>query len=138
MRATAEREPPATSLTQPSIVNAVPGDGDGQGDARIAGTNYYAVTPVSCLLYRMLVPDTCEATAIHAHAAGKTIHVEIRWQGDIKQTLIFSANGKFLNAAPAGTLAAPGKSTFRLSGDAMWVTVGSEWYEIPDILLQHD
>jgi hypothetical protein len=111
---------------------AVPGEGDGQPDATVAGTAYHATAAIPCTL-----PDigagTCQAGVTRAP---DQIAVDITLPKGGTRTLLFDGQGKFVthSSAEADGSAALASSAKR-EEDWTIVSVGKEAYRIPDALV---
>lgn len=116
---------------------AVPGDGDGQGDGKVAGTNYHATAPISCAGYKGAAKGTCEAGVVRDGENGP--YVEVTMPDGVKRTIFFNKDGSFLSFS---TAQADGTAAMKIGssreGDTTIATLGSERYEIPDVLIQGD
>jgi hypothetical protein len=109
---------------------AVPGEGDGQGDAMVAGTNYNATAKIRCAGYKGAGAGMCDAGVIR-RAEGIT--VEVALPGGIKRMIFFNPDGSFLSFSTGeadGTAALP--ISARKDGDATIAKLGGETYEIPE------
>lgn len=116
---------------------AVPGDGDGQGDAKVAGTPYHATAQVRCAGYRGAAEGMCEAGVVRGTETGT--YVEVALPDGRTRTIFFNADGSFLSFSTAeadGTAAMPIASS--REGDTTVATIGSERYEIPDAFVRGD
>jgi hypothetical protein len=115
----------------------VPGDGDGQGDAKVAGTDYNATGLVKCSGYKGAGPTTCDAGVVRNRETGS--YVDVTLKDGTKRTILFDKSGKFLSFSTAeadGTAAM--KITSKRDGDTTIATLGSETYEIPDVFVLGD
>lgn len=110
---------------------AAPGDGDSQGDALVAGTNYNATAQVSCAGYKGAAAGMCDAGVIRNGADGAT--VEVTLADGTKRIIFFNADGSFLSFS---TAEADGTAAMAISsekkGDVTIAKLGSETYEIPE------
>jgi hypothetical protein len=116
---------------------AKPGDGDGQGDAKVAGTDYNATGMVKCSGYKGAGPTTCDAGVVRNTETGSYIDVTLK--DGTKRTILFDKSGKFLSFSTAeadGTAAM--KITSKREGDTTIATLGTETYEIPDVFVLGD
>jgi hypothetical protein len=126
-------------VTLVSIPNsaAVPGDGDGQGDAVVAGTNYDATAQIPCAGYNGAPAGLCDAGVVRGTETGT--FVEVMLPDGRKRIIFFNADGSFLSFSTAeadGTAAmAIGSSR---EGDTTVATLGTERYEIPDAFVRGD
>lgn len=116
---------------------AVAGDGDGQGDAKVAGTPYNATAQVPCAGYQGAAAGMCDAGVVRGNETGT--YVEIALPDGRQRTIFFDKDGAFLSFSIAesdGTAAM--KSGASREGDTTIATLGSERYEIPDAFLKGD
>ncbi len=116
---------------------AVPGDGDGQGDAIVAGTPYNATAKVPCSGYPGVAAGMCEAGVVRNTGTGT--YVDVKLPDGSQRTIFFNADGSFLSFATAeadGT-AAMESSAIR-KGDTTIAMLGTERYEIPDVVVKGD
>lgn len=114
---------------------AIAGDGDGQGDAKVAGTNFNATADVPCSGIAGL-GASCKAGV---KRGPDQISVDITLPGNRTRTLLFDGKGKFVTHASAqadGSAAL--QSSAKREGDWQVVTVGGETYRIPDAFLLGD
>lgn len=114
-----------------------PGDGDGQGDAKVAGTEYNATAQIKCAGYKGAPAGMCEAGVNRAAETGP--YIDVTLPGGGQRTLFFEKSGKFLtiNSNQAdGSAAYVVKAT--RSGDTQIITAGPERYEVPDAFVQGD
>lgn len=114
-----------------------PGDGDSQGDAKVAGTDYNATALIPCSGYKGAPAGRCNAGVNREADPGP--YVDVTLPGGGQRTLFFEKSGKFLtiNSNEAdGSAAYAVKATRK--GDTQIITAGPERYEIPDVLLQGD
>lgn len=113
------------------------GDGDGQGDAKVAGTNYNATAKIRCSGYKGAAAGMCDAGVVRNTETGT--YVDITLPGDAKRTIFFNKDGSFLSF---GTAEADGTSKMKAAakreGDMTIATLGTERYEIPDVFVQGD
>ena len=126
---------PETAPAEQAI--AVPGDGDSQGDATVAGTNYNATALIPCAGYKGAAAGTCEAGVIRGGSEGTT--VEVKLADGTQRIIFFNPDGSFLSfsTAEADGTAAMAISSER-KGDVTIAKIGSETYDIPDVLLTGD
>jgi hypothetical protein len=114
------------------------GDGDDQGDAKVAGTDYNATAEIKCAGYRKHPAGTCPAGVKRNGEGGMTI-VEIKWPAGESRTLFFDKGGKLVTA---DTSQVDGSAAFQPKGvkqsDTTIVTIGPERYEIPDVFVLGD
>ena len=113
------------------------GDGDGQGDAKVAGTNYNATAQIRCSGYKGAAAGMCDAGVVRNTETGT--YVDITLPDDAKRTIFFNKDGSFLSF---GTAEADGTSKMKAAskreGDTTIATLGTERYEIPDVFVQGD
>lgn len=116
---------------------AKPGDGDGQGDAKVAGTKYHATALIRCAGYKGAAAGTCEAGVVRDAEGGP--YVEVKLPGGVMRTIFFNKDGSFLSFS---TAEADGTAAMKISSkridDTTVATLGSEQYEIPDVMIQGD
>jgi hypothetical protein len=119
-------------VTLVSVPNAaVPGDGDSQGDAKVAGTKYNATAQIKCSGYQGAPAGMCDAGVVRATETGT--YVEVTLPDGRLRTIFFNADGSFLSFSTAesdGTAAMEISSS--REGDTTIATLGTERYEIPD------
>ncbi len=116
---------------------AVPGDGDGQGDAKVAGTDYNATAQIRCAGYKDAPAGMCDAGVVRGTETGT--FVEVTLPDGRKRTIFFNKDGSFLAFSTAqsdGTAALPSASS--RDGDTTIATLGTERYEIPDAFVMGD
>ncbi|MBK9668622.1 MAG: hypothetical protein IPO74_01005 [Thermomonas sp.] len=105
-----------------------PGDGDGQGDSKVAGTKYHA-TPVRVRRRRRGPPGRGARVA-----SGP---VEVTLPDGRMRPIFFNKDGSFLSFS---TAQADGTAAMKVGssreGDTTIATLGTERYEIPDTLIQ--
>lgn len=113
------------------------GDGDGKGDAKVAGTNYNATAKIRCSGYKTAAAGMCDAGVVRNTETGT--YVDVTLPGDVKRTIFFNKDGSFLSF---GTAEADGTSKMKAAskreGDATIATLGTERYEIPDVFVRGD
>lgn len=113
------------------------GDGDGQGDAKVAGTNYNATAKIPCSGYKGAAVGMCDAGVVRNTETGTSIDVTLPDGG--KRTIFFNKDGGFLSFA---TAQADGTAGLKISssrkGDTTIATLGTERYEIPDVFVIGD
>lgn len=116
---------------------AKPGDGDGQGDAKVAGTKYHATALIRCAGYKGAAAGTCEAGVVRDAEGGP--YVEVKLPDGVMRTIFFNKDGSFLSFS---TAEADGTAAMKISSkridDTTVATLGSEQYEIPDVMIQGD
>lgn len=114
---------------------ATPGDGDGQGDAKVAGTDYDATAQVRCAGYKGAAPGLCDAGVVRGAETGP--YVEVKLPDGRTRTIFFNKDGSFLSFSTAqadGTAAL--KISSRRNGDTTVAILGTEHYEIPDAFVK--
>jgi hypothetical protein len=124
-------------VTLVSVPNspAAAGDGDGQGDAMVAGTPYHATAQIPCAGYEGAPAGMCDAGVVRGTETGT--YVEVALPDGRKRTIFFNNDGSFLSFSTAeadGTAAM--EITSRREGDTTIATLGTERYEIPDAFVQ--
>jgi hypothetical protein len=119
-----------TLVSVPESMNGTPGDGDSQGDAKVAGTDYNATAQVPCAGYKGAAAGMCDAGVIRT-ADGIT--VEVMLADGTKRAIFFNPDGSFLSFS---TAEADGTAAMAISsqkkGDITLAKLGKETYEIPD------
>jgi len=127
-----------TLVSVPAAAMSKSGDGDGKGDAKVAGTDYNATAEIKCAGYRKHPAGTCPAGVKRNTEGGMTL-VDITWPGGDSRALFFNNAGKLVTA---NTSEADGSAAFQpkgiKQGDTTIVTIGPERYEIPDVFLTGD
>jgi len=116
---------------------AMPGDGDGQGDAKVAGTNYNATAKIRCAGYKGAAAGMCDAGVVRGTETGT--YLEVTLPGGGQRTIFFNKDGSFLAFSTAeadGTSAMQSGSS--REGDTTIATLGTERYEIPDAFVMGD
>lgn len=110
------------------------GDGDGQGDATVAGTQYSATASIPCANVGGQSP-TCSAGVSRSP---EQIAIEIEIPNG-KRLLLFDGKGKFVTHGSAEADGSAGLiSSSRRDGDWTVVSVGKEQYRIPDAFILGD
>ena len=126
-------------VTLVSVPDAMarPGDGDGQGDARVAGTPYHATAELRCSGYKGAAAGLCKAGATRDPETGTAIEVTL--PDGATRVIFFGPDGRFLafGAAQADGTAAM-TSGSRRDGDTTIATLDGERYEIPDAFVRGD
>lgn len=125
-----------TLVSVPNDRVMMSGDGDGQGDAKVAGTDYNATAQLRCAGYRGMKATMCDAGVKRNQEDGQTL-VFIDWPDGVNsRMLIFDKAGKVVSA---NTNEADGSSKFpvvgKRDGDTTIVTIGPERYEVPDAFI---
>jgi hypothetical protein len=117
--------------------SATPGDGDGQGDATVAGTAYHATAQIPCSGYQGGPAQMCDAGVVRGTETGT--YVEVKLPDGRQRTIFFNADGSFLSFSTAeadGTAAMT--ITSSREGDTTIANLGTERYEIPDAFVRGD
>jgi len=118
--------------------DSMAGDGDGQGDAKVAGTDFNATAQIKCSGYRKHPAGMCDA-GVKRGQGDEFTTVEISWPEGDSRALFFDGTGKIVTA---NTNQADGSAKFEVvgnkQGDTTVVTIGPERYEIPDAFLMGD
>ena len=114
-----------------------PGDGDGQGDAKVAGTDYHATAKIRCSGYQGAAAGMCDAGVVRGTGTGT--YVEVALPDGRERTIFFNNDGSFLSfsIAEADGTAAMEIGSSR-EGDTTIATLGTERYEIPDVFVTGD
>lgn len=113
------------------------GDGDGQGDATVAGTEFNATAKIACAGYRGAKPGLCDAGVKRGTETGT--YIDVTYPDGGTRTLFFDKVGAFLtiNSNQAdGSAAYTSKAVRR--GDTQIIIAGPERYEVPDAFVQGD
>lgn len=137
--ATPAADAAASAVTPVSVPAgaAVPGDGDGQGDAMVPGTGYNATAQVRCSGYMGAPAGMCDAGVVRGTET--STYVEVTLPDGRTRTIFFNSDGSFLSFSTAeadGTAAmAIGSSR---EGDTTIATLGTERYEIPGAFVMGD
>ncbi|MFL0671417.1 MAG: hypothetical protein ACJLS3_08340 [Erythrobacter sp.] len=126
-----------TLVSVPEDRAAMAGDGDGQGDALVAGTNYNATAQMRCTGHKGAPAAMCDAGVTRNGADGAT--VEVTLADGTKRAIFFNADGSFLSFS---TAEADGTAAMAISaskkGDTTIAKLGGETYEIPDAFVLGD
>jgi hypothetical protein len=134
---TKEAEPVTDPAATATAMEAAPGDGDSQGDALVAGTNYNATAQISCAGYKGAAAGMCDAGVIRGGETGTT--VEVTLADGTKRAIFFNPDGSFLSFS---TAEADGTAAMAISsekkGDVTIAKLGTETYEIPEVLVIGD
>jgi hypothetical protein len=116
---------------------AIPGDGDGQGDAKIPGTDYHAAGPIACSGYKDFPAGRCDAGVIRHTEHGSQLDVTL--PDGTKRTIFFNKDGSFLSFSTAQSDGTAGMEISSSRKDYMTIAMlGSERYEIPDVFIMGD
>jgi hypothetical protein len=134
----AEGEPTAPPADTASAAPApAAGDGDSQGDALVPGTNYNATAQISCAGYKGAAAGMCDAGVIRGGETGTTL--EVMLADGTKRIIFFNPDGSFLSFS---TAEADGTAAMAISsekkGDVTIAKLGTETYEIPEVLVIGD
>jgi hypothetical protein len=123
-----------TLVSVPNDRAAMSGEGDGQSDALVAGTNYNATAKISCAGYKGAAAGQCDAGVIRGGDTGIT--VEVKLADGTQRAIFFNPDGSFLSfsTAEADGTAAMAISA-RKKGDVTTAKLGTETYEIPDVFV---
>lgn len=122
-----------TLVSVPNDRAAMTGEGDGQGDAMVAGTNYNATASISCAGYKGAGAGQCDAGVIRSTDG---ITVEVKLADGTTRAIFFNPDGSFLSFSTAeadGTAAMP--ISAKKNGDITTAKLGTETYQIPDAFL---
>jgi hypothetical protein len=115
----------------------IAGDGDGKGDAKVAGTNYNATAKIRCSGYKSAAAAMCDAGVVRNTETGT--YVDVTLPGDVKRTIFFNKDGSFLSFSTAEADGTAGmKTSSKREGDTTIATLGTERYEIPDVFIVGD
>lgn len=128
-----------TLVSVPRVAAASGGDGDGRGDATVAGTRYNATAQIPCSGYRGAPAGLCDAGVQRGTGADGGSVIEIKLPGNRQRVLFFTRDHAFLTAGSAqsdGTAAYDARATRQ--GDRQIIRFGPERYEIPDVFLTGD
>jgi hypothetical protein len=124
-----------TLVSVPNGDTMTPGDGDGQPDATVAGTNYNATAAIPCSGVGGLAA-TCPAGVSRSP---DQIAVDVTLPNGGLRSLLFDGKGKFVTH---GSAESDGSSSMNSSAqreaDSTIVTVDREQYRIPDAFLLGD
>ncbi|MFN8928524.1 MAG: hypothetical protein ACK5WM_23560 [Rhodospirillales bacterium] len=124
-------------VTLVSVPARAAGDGDGRGDATVAGTTFHATAVLGCARFRDAGPTLCEA-GVRRHGPGGTATVVVLWPGGDRRVLLFDRDARPIGAEPRpGETAVPAVSGTRVE-DTTVVTVGQERYDVPDVFVLGD
>jgi hypothetical protein len=131
----------ATEVTPDAAtpVAAVPGDGDSQGDATVAGTSYNATADLVCGGQRPSPTGRCKAGVSRGTGPDGSSSIDVRWPDGGTRALFFNADGSFLAASGNEADGSAGYATSsERRGDTTIITFGPERYEVPDAFLKGD
>lgn len=126
-----------TLVSVPASASGAPGDGDGTGDAKVAGTNYNATAQIKCAGYKGAAAGMCDAGVVRNTDTGT--YIDVTLPDKTTRTIFFNKDGSFLSFSTAeadGTAAM--KATASRAGDTTIATLGKERYEIPDVFVRGD
>jgi hypothetical protein len=107
----------------------------GDGDAKVAGTQYHATAQIPCSGYKGAAAGMCDAGVVRDGESGP--YVEVSLPDGVKRTIFFNKDGNFLTFSTAeadGTAAL--KAAASREGDTTIATLGTERYEIPDAFVK--
>lgn len=125
------------TLVSVPTVAAMAGDGDGEGDTRVAGTLYHATAQIRCSGYRGAPAGMCDAGVVRGTETGT--YVEVSLADGRKRTIFFNTDGSFLSFS---TAEADGTAAMQIGssrdGDTTIATLGAERYEVPDAFVMGD
>ncbi len=116
---------------------AAAGDGDSQGDAMVAGTNYHATAQIPCSGYQGAAPGLCNAGVVRGTETGA--YIDVTLPDGSTRTIFFGTDNAFLTFSTAesnGTAALEVSS--RREGDTTIAMLGTERYEVPDAFVIGD
>lgn len=123
-----------TLVSVPNDRAATLGEGDNQGDAKVAGTSYNATAQISCAGYKGAAGSMCDAGVIRNGSDGATVEVSL--PDGAKRIIFFNPDGSFLSF---GTAESDGTAAMAISakkkGDVTIAKLGTETYEIPDVFV---
>jgi hypothetical protein len=129
-----EAEPVIDPAETAAAMEVTPGEGDSQGDALVAGTNYNATAQINCAGYKGAAAAKCNAGVIRGGETGTT--VEVTLADGTKRAIFFNPDGSFLSFS---TAEADGTAAMAISsekkGDVTIAKLGTETYEIPEVLV---
>lgn len=111
------------------------GNGDGQSDSKVAGTNFHATAAIPCQGVGSKAPS-CLAGVTRSP---DQIAVEVSLPSGRKRILLFDGNGKFVTISSSqadGTAAWDVTST--REGDVTVIKAGPETYRVPDAFVMGD
>jgi hypothetical protein len=115
----------------------VASDGDGQGDAKVAGTNFNATAQIRCSGYQGAAAGMCAAGVVRGTETGT--YVDVTLPDGRTRTIFFNKDGSFLSFS---TAEADGTAAMEINaqrdGDTTIATLGPERYEIPDAFVLGD
>lgn len=120
------------SVPKRAAAVASSGDGDGKGDAKVAGTTFNATADVPCS-GAGVSSGSCKAGVTRGP---DQIAVDVTIGGGRTRTLLFDGRGAFVTHASAeadGSAAL--QSSGKREGDMQVIKVGPEIYRIPDAFL---
>ncbi|QIK96774.1 hypothetical protein G7076_10315 [Sphingomonas sp. HDW15A] len=133
--ARAELDVPAATAIVAASPEAKLGDGDGQGDATVAGTDFQATARIPCRGVGSAA-GTCQAGVTRGP---DQIAVEVSLPSGRTRSLLFDGKGKFITIASSqadGTAA--WKVSSRRDGDTTVIQAGPETYRVPDAFVVGD
>jgi hypothetical protein len=125
-------------VTLVSVPARVAGDGDGQGDALVAGTGHHATATVRCEGFGSAGATRCDA-GVRRHGPGGTATVDILWPQGGRRVLLFDRDGRVIGAEAGPGDARPALPVVGTRiADTTVVTIGTERYEVPDVFVLGD
>lgn len=117
---------------------AVPGDGDGQGDAKVAGTDYNAVGELPCAFDGGEPKARCKAGVKRRWGEDGTTLVEVTMPGGQTRAIFFRG----MDAYSASGAEADGSAGYAFKaerkGDETLIRFGPERYVVPDVFVSGD
>ncbi len=87
------------TLVSVPVAAALPGDGDGQGDAMVPGTSYHATAQIRCSGYQGAPAGMCDAGVVRGTGTGT--YVEVTLPDGRTRTIFFNSDGSFLSFSTA-------------------------------------
>jgi hypothetical protein len=122
-------------VTLVSVPRARAGDGDGQGDALVPGTNYNAVADIPC----SGVGDARTSCKAGVTRSADQIAVDVTLANGGLRTLLFDGQGAFVTVSQSQ---ADGSAAYDVAGrredDWTVITAGPETYRVPDVFVRGD
>jgi hypothetical protein len=128
-------------VTLVSVIRAaaVVGDGDGKGDATVAGTSYNATAQIPCSGYHGAPDGLCDAGVQRGSGVDGGSVIEIKLPDGRQRVLYFTKDHAFLAAGSAQSDGTAGYATkVTRKGDGQIIQFGPERYEAPDVFLSGD
>lgn len=122
-------------VTLVSVPRAASGDGDGQGDALVAGTKYNAVAEIPC----SGVGDARTSCRAGVTRGAEQIAIDLTLANGGLRTLLFDGQGVFVTVSQSE---ADGSAAYTVSsrrdGDWTEIRMGPETYRVPDGFVRGD